>query len=422
MSENNGWPYHLYSGNDSRKQGTYVKCANNPCMIHGGNDIYASSPEDAYAKAYDMSAWGLTSDKIDNISISQKNNEKLLTPKHNTVSIKVFSKSKEKHSRKKKVALKSTASVSNKMKNVNSSNKYLVQKRANILNKLQKHNIKVYDNDAPVANASRLGINASDSPIVFNIDNTHSTKEIAEALYSDEAQFAENHMNDLVKRTDNVFLNDLTKDERNSISDYTDVNYYAINPYLNGVRKISDKYELKGDALMKEINNISSGLSKTGDNIVDKDTVFYRCRYLSSSDESRGKEELAYYREVAKSTSDESRKPSVIRADYMSTFMKMDNMVIGDMEKYPEAIQESHDKCEYIILAPKGTKGAAVTNWSENPSENEFLLDKGYEMEIEAIFQTGKLNEESGLSWERRGKENGKGCAPVIALRIIPKN
>ena len=53
MSE---WPYHEYEGNVSSKQGTMVPCKSNPCKIHEGTDIYASSPEEAYEKANQLNS------------------------------------------------------------------------------------------------------------------------------------------------------------------------------------------------------------------------------------------------------------------------------------------------------------------------------------------------------------------------------
>ena len=41
------WPYH-----ENRNTGEMVPCANNPCTLHGNSDVYATSPEDAYAKKY----------------------------------------------------------------------------------------------------------------------------------------------------------------------------------------------------------------------------------------------------------------------------------------------------------------------------------------------------------------------------------
>lgn len=41
------WPYH-----ENRNTHEMVPCASNPCTIHGGSDVIATSPEDAYAKKY----------------------------------------------------------------------------------------------------------------------------------------------------------------------------------------------------------------------------------------------------------------------------------------------------------------------------------------------------------------------------------
>jgi hypothetical protein len=58
------WPYHEYQGKDSKKVGTFVKCHDNPCSLHGGSDIIASSPEEAYEKAHaDDGSLGLTNDE-----------------------------------------------------------------------------------------------------------------------------------------------------------------------------------------------------------------------------------------------------------------------------------------------------------------------------------------------------------------------
>ena len=39
------WPYH------EDRHGNWVACSSNPCKLHSGGDIMASSPEDAFAKA-----------------------------------------------------------------------------------------------------------------------------------------------------------------------------------------------------------------------------------------------------------------------------------------------------------------------------------------------------------------------------------
>ena len=51
------WPYH------EDPHGNWVACSSNPCKLHSGGDIMATSPEDAFAKAHaDDNAGGMTSD------------------------------------------------------------------------------------------------------------------------------------------------------------------------------------------------------------------------------------------------------------------------------------------------------------------------------------------------------------------------
>lgn len=75
---NNNWPYHPYDGKDPRKHGTLVKCANNPCKLHGNNDIYASSEEEAYEKLHEQKSktimqTGMTTVKTDNTDANNSN-------------------------------------------------------------------------------------------------------------------------------------------------------------------------------------------------------------------------------------------------------------------------------------------------------------------------------------------------------------
>lgn len=55
MGEKNGeWSYHM------DPNGHMVPCANHPCRLHGGNDIVASSTEEAYRKANAEAPEGLS--------------------------------------------------------------------------------------------------------------------------------------------------------------------------------------------------------------------------------------------------------------------------------------------------------------------------------------------------------------------------
>lgn len=58
-NKDGAWPYHLYNGTKPELQGSYVKCATNPCRMHQPSEhIMATSPEDAYAQAHQNDSYG----------------------------------------------------------------------------------------------------------------------------------------------------------------------------------------------------------------------------------------------------------------------------------------------------------------------------------------------------------------------------
>lgn len=69
VKSNNGgaWPYHLYNGTKPELQGSYVKCATNPCRMHQPSEhIMATSPEDAYAQAHQNDSYGFGANTANN--------------------------------------------------------------------------------------------------------------------------------------------------------------------------------------------------------------------------------------------------------------------------------------------------------------------------------------------------------------------
>ena len=60
------WPYHQYEGSKPELQGSYVPCATNPCSMHGGSDVMATSSEDAYTKAHQNDSFGMSTSTINN--------------------------------------------------------------------------------------------------------------------------------------------------------------------------------------------------------------------------------------------------------------------------------------------------------------------------------------------------------------------
>lgn len=71
------WPYHLYEGSKPELQGSYVPCATNPCSEHGGSEVYATSPDAAYAKAHKNDSFGMnaTNASTDNSSTDNGNDK-----------------------------------------------------------------------------------------------------------------------------------------------------------------------------------------------------------------------------------------------------------------------------------------------------------------------------------------------------------
>ena len=64
------WPYH------EDPHGNWVACSSNPCKLHSGGDIMATSPEDAFAKAHaDDNAGGMTSSAEDPSKLIHWNRE-----------------------------------------------------------------------------------------------------------------------------------------------------------------------------------------------------------------------------------------------------------------------------------------------------------------------------------------------------------
>lgn len=71
------WPYH------QDKNGNWVPCSSNPCKMHGGSEVMAKNPEEAFEKANSVS-WGSfgmsmnqKNDNIDETDNSNANNHKV---------------------------------------------------------------------------------------------------------------------------------------------------------------------------------------------------------------------------------------------------------------------------------------------------------------------------------------------------------
>lgn len=366
MSE---WPYHKYEGNVSSKQGTMVPCKSNPCKIHGGTDVYASSPEEAYEKANQ-----LNSEKLGIIKSSNSlNNEKSL----------ILTQSSPSSRLKIKTPSPMFMAQHNSLKN----NIIAKKKKESLLENLKQERLKPQLSDTEKTrlrnNVKELLKNRHewiyDSP-VFKGYTTLSSEQLAKQLYPNAIQGDEAEK-ELKQQADNTFSNKLNYHERFAVKDYSEVGYKQVNKALNNHLNLSDR----DNALIKGVDKAIKVNEPLKHNV-----ILYR--YAHSDDESRSVEESKYYRSVSDGDN------TVIRESYTSTTLQYGSF----MKDY-----ENHENTEFIILAKKGTKGLFMSNSRYN--EHEFILPRDIKTKVVSIYETGEMD----------GNGNWRRLKPIIILEII---
>jgi len=463
------WPHH------QDKHGNWVPCASNPCKMHGGTEIMAKNPEEAFEKANSVS-WGSfgmsMNQKNDNIDETDKNSEtdnsnannhkvkehaldgvlkagmtslnandnnddmndkqkaawdklqsamddnshdehkpvkkhvkltKKKTVKPVETSDDTMSKSgtiSGSHEPKQTESSTGTTSSSNASNaGIITSNRHLMKQRAEIEQRLKDAGIDIIERPAPsqevIDEMRNNGEYIRDNPLVFNVDSKVNTQELAHAIFKG-ADFGDEHYKELIQRSNEAW-DSMTSDEQDAIYQYTGSAYSSMNKALY-------KKNYKAEKSLKKIADMSSGLAKT-ENVCQHDTVLYRRRFLKEQDGeyTRSREETAAFQALARVTGKKTAKPTFTRANYMSTANR------GFNNSY-------HDQVRYIISIPKGTHGISVEEHSIHSSEDEFIIDKGYDYEVVGVFQTSEIRKHSNgiTNWET-------GCSPIIALRVIPK-
>ena len=465
------WPHH------QDKHGDWVPCASNPCKMHGGSEVMAKNPEEAFEKANSVS-WGSfgmsMNQKNDNIDETDKNSEtdnsnannhkvkehaldgvlkagmtslnandnnddmndkqkaawdKLQSAmddnshdEHKPVKkhVKLAKKKTVKpvetsddnmsktgtitgsHEPKQTESSTGTTSSSNASNaGIITSNRHLMKQRAVIEQRLKDAGIDIIERPAPsqevIDEMRNNGEYIRDNPLVFNVDSKVNTQELAHAIFKG-ADFGDEHYKELIQRSNEAW-DSMTSDEQDAIYQYTGSAYSSMNKALYKKNHKSAQYDTK-----KKIADMSSGLAKT-ENVCQHDTVLYRRRFLKEQDGeyTRSREETAVFQALARVTGKKTAKPTFTRANYMSTANR------GFNNSY-------HDQVRYIISIPKGTHGISVEEHSSHSSEDEFIIDKGYDYEVVGVFQTSEIRKHSNgiTNWET-------GCSPIIALRVIPK-
>ena len=280
------------------------------------------------------------------------------------------------------------------------SNRHLMKQRAVIEQRLKDAGIDIIERPAPsqevIDEMRNNGEYIRDNPLVFNVDSKVNTQELAHAVFKG-ADFGDEHYKELIQRSNEAW-DSMTSDEQDAIYQYTGSAYSSMNKALYKKNHKSAQYDTK-----KKIADMSSGLAKT-ENVCQHDTVLYRRRFLNEQDgNTRSREETAAFQALARVTGKKTAKPTFTRANYMSTANR------GFNNSY-------HDQVRYIISIPKGTHGISVEEHSSHSSEDEFIIDKGYDYEVVGVFQTSEIRKHSNgiTNWET-------GCSPIIALRVIPK-
>ena len=457
------WPHH------QDKHGDWVPCASNPCKMHGGSEVMAKNPEEAFEKANSVS-WGSfgmsMNQKNDNIddnetdtdnhkvkehaldgvlkagmtSLNANDNNDVMNDKQKAAWDKLQSamddnshdehKPVKKHVKlaKKKTVKpvetsddnmsktgtitgshesKQTESSAGTISSSNASNtgiitsnRHLMKQRAVIEQRLKDAGIDIIERPAPsqevIDEMRNNGEYIRDNPLVFNVDSKVNTQELAHAIFKG-ADFGDEHYKELIQRSNEAW-DSMTSDEQDAIYQYTGSAYSSMNKALYKKNHKSAQYDTK-----KKIADMSSGLAKT-ENVCQHDTVLYRRRFLNEQDgNTRSREETAVFQALARVTGKKTAKPTFTRANYMSTANR------GFNNSY-------HDQVRYIISIPKGTHGISVEEHSSHSSEDEFIIDKGYDYEVVGVFQTSEIRKHSNgiTNWET-------GCSPIIALRVIPK-
>ena len=456
-NSNTSWPYHLYTGSDPRKQGSYVKCKNNPCLIHGGTDIIATSPEDAYEKANVNNSWGWNASAYNandnnNVSMTASSNKKSLETgfsndnESNTViqeksddseenhennqSSELIDKSDKLSSLKENKNSKKNSELKDSVKNTYAPIKY--DENGNRLYGVGEHLFAFpevetkechYDENTPGFIEARNqyltehGLNVYDSPLYHKIDSDITAVELSKQIFPD-----------CVNTDDKDVYKSLAEKGKHALSMTTDLQRKALLSYFaTGYRNMNQILEKKNPfegfedekSSLKEtkqsIRSITRFLNSHDDLLqLQQDTVLFRTRYMRRHrNKSRGGEELSYYKAVAESMKT-GGDAMTSRPDFMSTAMSG--------YAYNNVAEDEDDEFEtqFIIKAPAGTRGVAYTK----AMEDEFLIDKNNDIKIVGIYETSELVYDSvDLKLSKKTYRSGFHfkTRPIIAVEIIPK-
>ena len=444
-SKNKNWPYHLYEGSKPELQGSYIPCANNPCSEHGGSEVYATSAEEAYTKAHQNDTWGFTRHtNKSNYEQTVKNNQDDKTDKPqsaaNNLAQQLMDKIYEMSSTDTELATllstdndntasnnANTAKITTNANNnastdstTNASNNVFNVKTAKKAVKLNKAN-NGYVNSKAKELAIKQNLCIDGSPLLHRLTSSEikryetesdgiNIQKLANDVFNG-VQLSNADIAGIRMRSEDVF-DTTTKEEKTAIHDFTSVDFSNINKalrdkdYFNKIGGSKEENELIRKNINNHIKNISNVMHrKETSNVINKDTIVFRSRYCKENNKiKRGGEEKAYYNAVADSIKN-GNESIITRPDFMSTTWDVPDDFIDN-------------ECCYIIKIPKGTRGLDVSHHSAHSTENEFIIDKGYQFKVVGIYEFSKLSKDPINNGETRWSKR----PPVIALELIPSS
>ena len=444
-SKNKNWPYHLYEGSKPELQGSYIPSANNPCSEHGGSEVYATSAEEAYTKAHQNDTWGFTRHtNKSNYEQTVKNNQDDKTDKPqsaaNNLAQQLMDKIYEMSSTDTELATllstdndntasnnANTAKITTNANNnastdstTNASNNVDNVKTAKKPVKLNKAN-NGYVNSKAKELAIKQNLCIDGSPLLHRLTSSEikryetesdgiNIQKLANDVFNG-VQLSNADIAGIRMRSEDVF-DTTTKEEKTAIHDFTSVDFSNINKalrdkdYFNKIGGSKEENELIRKNINNHIKNISNVMHrKETSNVINKDTIVFRSRYCKENNKiKRGGEEKAYYNAVADSIKN-GNESIITRPDFMSTTWDVPDDFIDN-------------ECCYIIKIPKGTRGLDVSHHSAHSTENEFIIDKGYQFKVVGIYEFSKLSKDPINNGETRWSKR----PPVIALELIPSS
>ena len=440
-SKNKNWPYHQYEGSKPELQGSYVPCATNPCSEHGGSEVYAASAEEAYSIAHKNDTWGFTNKsnykQHVKTGIHNKNNTDKPQSAANNLAQQLMAKIYEMSSTDTELAtLLSTDTANNNASTdsttnitTNANNSASTDSTTNANNnvdnvKTTKKPVKLnkanngYVNSKAKELAIKQNLCIDGSPLLHRLTSSEIEKYETESdginiqkLANDVfngVQLSNADIAGIRMRSEDVF-DTTTKEEKTAIHDFTSVDFSNINKalrdkdYFNKIGGSKEENELIRKNINNHIKNISNVMHrKETSNVINKDTIVFRSRYCKENNKvKRGGEEKAYYKAVSDSIKN-GNESIITRPDFMSTTWDVPDDFVDN-------------ECCYIIKIPKGTRGLDVSHHSAHSTENELIIDKGYQFKVVGIYEFSKLSKDPINDGETRWVLH----PPVIALELI---